>query len=146
MDSVGLYYRGELDAGTVSFESNFGQPILTDDIVKTLMGGIPVSGDLVDEIASMSRLMFEDGSGAWRSALSSIWFYADYEAGPSDNLLGLTDGKIDIRQLMLSFEYNLGDWQFIAEAQRRDISIDDAFTLPVPFDILDKSLGYYLQV
>jgi hypothetical protein len=145
MDSVGVYLRGELDSGTLSLESNFGKPILTSDITYTLMGGNPLTGDIVSERASMSRLMFEDGGGLWRAALSYVWFYGDYRAGPSEPV-GLVDGKLDVKQLMVSFEYNLGDWQFISEAQRRDVSIKDSFRFPVPFNVLDKSLGYYLQI
>jgi hypothetical protein len=145
MDSMGIYYRKESDQGTYSFDSTWGKPILTNDIVKTLMGGIPVSGDIGSERASMSRLMYEDASGKWRSAMSYISFRGDYRAGPTDFMLGVVDGKLDIKQLMLSFEYNIGDFQIITEALRRNISIRDSFTLPVPVNVYDQSLGYYLQ-
>lgn len=145
MDSMGVYIRQESDEGTYSFDSNWGKPILTDDIVKTLMGGVPVSGDIASERAFMSRFMYEDASGKWRSAISYVWFRGDYRAGPTDFMLGVVDGKLDIKQLMLSFEYNIGDFQIITEALRRNVSIRDAFTLPVPVNVYDQSLGYYLQ-
>jgi hypothetical protein len=147
MDSIGLYARNETSLGTVSFGSNFGKPILTDDIVRTLMGGVPVSGDIQSERASMSRLMFEEAGGIWRAAVSYVWFRGNYDAASSDlTNFGISDGKLDIKQLLLSAEYNWNDFQFITEIHRRNLSNRKAFNFPVPFNIFDQALGYYFQV
>ena len=146
MDSVGLYFRSEHDSGTFSLETNYGKPILTDDIVNTLMGGNAVSGDLKDERGTFTRFMFEDAAGLWRAGLSYIWFYADYKDGyamPSPPLF-LVDGEVEIKQLLLSAELNLGKFSFIGEAFRRNAQVRDAFQHSIG-DVYDKPLGFYFQ-
>lgn len=153
MDSIGLYLRNETESGTVSFESNFGKPLLTNDIVRTLMGGLNVTGDIRNERALMSRIMYEDAGGIWRTALSYVGFRGDYDVSTSDfSSFGLTDGTLNIKQLMLSAEYNWNGLQFISEMHRRNIGISDSFNLfippatLIPFNVYDQSLGYYFQL
>ncbi len=146
MDSVGVYYRSEHEAGTFSFDTNYGKPILNDDIVNTMMGGNEVSGDIESERGIFSRLMFENAAGLWRTGLSYIWFNAEYKdgyPGPTAPLF-LLDGEIEVEQLVLSAELNLGKVSFTTEAFRRNFQIRDAFALSLG-DVYDKALGYYFQ-
>ncbi|PID44617.1 MAG: hypothetical protein CSB48_01290 [Proteobacteria bacterium] len=141
-DSIGLYARSEMGEGTLSFNTNIGRPLVYEEVVRVIMGGLPgksATGRIGKNRLLVSQLGYEDARGQWRSALTYVLYRGNYEVGPEDIL---REGKITSSQLMLSFEYNWDELQLITEAFRRNLSITDA----LPFTIYDEHLGYYFQV
>ena len=142
-DSLGFYAHNELDDGTFSFTTQYGRPILNDDITSTLVGGNQTGGDISNERIALAKIGFEHGSGVWRTALSYIRFDGEFNRGATDPFY-LQNGDITIQQALLSFEFNWNKWQVITEMQRRNSELKDVFSFSP--DFYEKSLGYYLQL
>ena len=142
-DSLGLYAHNEMDSGTFSFITQYGRPILNDQLTSTLVGGNETNGNISSERIASAKVGFEHGSGLWRAALSYIRFDGDYKPAPGDAFF-LQQGDITIQQALLSFEFNWDRWQVITEIQRRNTELNDIFSFSP--DIYEKSLGYYLQL
>jgi len=141
-DSLGLYAHNELDDGTFSFTTQYGRPILNDDIISTLVGGNETNGEISDERIGSAKIGYEHGSGLWRTALSYIRFDGIFTPASNDPFF-LQKGDITIQQALLSFEFNWNQWQVITEIQRRNTELEDVFSFSP--NIYEKSLGYYLQ-
>lgn len=142
-DSVGAYAHNELETGTFSFTTQFGRPILNDQIISTLVGGNATEGDISNERIALAKASYDHGSGLWRAAVSYIRFDGDFKRGPSDPFY-LQDGEISIQQALLSVEFNWNKWQVLTEVQRRNSELRDIFSFSPR--IYEKSLGYYLQL
>lgn len=138
-DGVGLYAYKSWNNTLLTFETTFGEPIISrasQDVILTL----PVPGELVDEQLSASRLILEDQSGLWRVAYSHADVEADYQPAAADLMVA---GSTSIELNLLSLEYNWGNWQFISEHQRRSITYQDI--LSEGFNYTLKSDSYYVQ-
>ncbi len=142
-DSLGFYGHHETNTGTFSLNTQYGRPILNDNITSSLVGIADTDGDISNERAGFFRLGYEDGGGIWRAAISYVHFSGDFKPGPNDSSppLNLSSGKLSIEQLLLSLEYNWDKLQVTTEIQRRNSELKDIY----PFDITEKALAYYLQ-
>ncbi len=142
-DSLGFYAHSELEEGTFQFTTQYGRPILNDDIISTLLGGNATDGDISNERIASVKLGYEDGSGLWRMALSYIRFEGEYAPAPTDAPF-LQEGDVTIQQALFSVEFNWEKWQVISEIQRRNSELTDVFSFQP--HIYEKSLGYYVQL
>ncbi|KZY34127.1 hypothetical protein A3752_01250 [Oleiphilus sp. HI0081] len=147
-DSIGLYGHREFQSGTLSFSTAFGEPIFNSHSVESILS-TKTSGSFDNERASFTRLSFEPGSGAWRTALSYVQLDADFTPGAGETFQDLTvtpplfEGELGLKALMLSFELSIDKWRFTTEIQRRDIEVDNIFA---GNKNVEKFIGYYVQV
>ncbi len=141
VDGLGIYGHYELSHGSLSISTVLGEQDLNDHTIDAVMIR-ENDGDINDIDLNVSRVMYEESSGRWRLAYSHVEFEGDFQPSPTD--LSLFPGTVDTTQQLLSFEYNLEQWQFVTEYQRRDYTISNAYFpgLAVNFD----SLGYYTQL
>ncbi len=138
-DSLGAYGHLSTLNGTLSFDTIFGKPIFNSGSVRSLLGGTPTNGTVNNEQASISRLIYEHGSGAWRAALSYTDFKAEFEPASGEPYQA---GDIKVNQLMVSAEFNWREWQLLSEYQWRTIHYLDIFGS----DVKNKGIAYYVQL
>lgn len=138
-DSVNAYGFWQFNAGVLNLDATYGAP-LVDEASKHAILTLPTSGDLTNERLAVTRLLWEQSSGALRAALSWGRLNVDYQPGPTDFLV---EGDVQSELGLLSLEYNLEKLQLVGEYQRRDIDYRNIYyqgyrnTLP--------SESWYLQ-
>ena len=107
--------------------------------------GFQIEGDSDTEIVKAVRLNLEDSEGNWRTAISFAFLDADYISadGETTNGINVEDGKIKIKQVQLSAEYNWEDWQLIGEYSQRDIG---RYGIVGGMPFVQEGEGLYLQL
>jgi len=137
-DSAGFYAHRELSEGTLSFNANFGQPILNDQIVSSLVS-LPTNGRLDSESVKLARMMYERGDGLWRAGLSYVNFEADFKPSAGEPFL---PGSLSTEQYLVSMEINWNNWQLVGEYQVRDIQSKGILGTTIK----REGLAYYAQL
>jgi len=141
-DSVAGYAHRDLGHGIVSFDALFGQPIINDNTVRSLLGGAPTNGSVDNERIGVARLGYENANGNWRLAVSHSLFRGDFKPAPGEQP-AFQEGDILIDQTMLSVEFNWQKLHFVSEYQWRDIEYQGIF---FGTDTLNEGIGFYGQL
>lgn len=139
MDSVGFYSRMALATGTFSIEANIGKPIINDETKRAVLNGLPTQGSLSNERALVGRFLYEQNTGVWRTALSAATFSANFDPASGEPF---ASGEFIADQIMLSFEYNRPNWQFVSEYTWRNIHYNRIFG----DDRIYRGIGFYGQL
>jgi len=138
-DSVAISFYRDWGHLLLHLDASYGRPVI-DDFSQAVILTRRFAGDFKDERLWVGRVMLEHDGGRLRYGFSASGMCSDFEPAPTDPIIA---GQTQADLRLLSLEYNLANWQFAAEYQRRDLRFRDIFG-PGYRNTLEAE-SYYLQ-
>ena len=142
-DGIQLY--GSLYTAVGNWTANLGAgKNRVDENVEITFLGTDLGGELdASGPALFANVEYETPDGAWRLGLSGAKTTLEFDAVPSDLLLGIGSGEIDLVYWIASVQYNAERWGLTAEYMEEPVDFKD---FGLAYDSNDGTVqGYYLQ-
>lgn len=140
-DSIQLYGEHRPGTSAIGFQFSAGRPRVSDEETELAFLTRDFPGELDEETSYIGRIMYEQGGGRIRLALSAAQVNIDYAPGaafPND----LLPGSIRFEPYIFSAQYNAESWSLTGEYALRRSSFENLGLIP---DMTFTGESYYLQ-
>ncbi len=142
LSADGGFIYGQLftDRGQWTLEMGLGKPRVDADTIGAFTNslGIENIGNLNSEKVKVARLMYDHDGDRLRFALTYVDVVSDF--GLSIPGFGMLDATAQVKESILSVQYQLEYWLFTSEYMVSDINLEIVPVLETPLD----SVSYYL--